>query len=81
MTVVMEASDGALLDSAAHPLDPAIGPGLVRLGEAVFDVVYLADHVEARLAREGGVPVSWLTGELDAVVGEGGGNARGHGFE
>lgn len=70
MTVVMEAFDGSVFDRAVHPLDLPIGPGMVRLGEAMLDVVGLADHVEAHFPREGGVPVARLICELDAVVGE-----------
>ena len=64
MALVMEAFDGRLLDGAVHPLDLSVGPRVVRLGEAVFDVVCLADHVEAHLARPGGVAVARLLGEL-----------------
>ena len=42
-------------------------PRVVRLGEAVLDVVGLADHVKAALARAGGVPVARQVGELDAA--------------
>jgi hypothetical protein len=34
----------------------------------VFDVVYLADYIEAHLALPGGVSVARLLGELDAIV-------------
>ena len=43
---------------------------MVRLGEAMLDAVRLADHVEAHLARPGGVPVARLLGELNAIVGQ-----------
>jgi hypothetical protein len=65
----MEAFDGRLLDRAVHPLDLTVGPGMVRLGEPVLDVVRFADHVEAHLTRPGGVTVARLLGKLDAVVG------------
>lgn len=81
MIVVMEAFDGCVLDRAVHPLDLAVGPGMVRLGEAMLDVVGLADHVEAHLPREGGVPVAGLICELDAVVGEDRVDPVGNGFE
>ena len=64
----MEAFNGVLLDGAVHPLDQTVGPGVVRLGEPVLDVVFLADHVEAHLARPGGVSVAGLFSKLDAVV-------------
>ncbi len=68
VALVVEAFDGGLLDGAVHPLDLTVGPGVVRLGEAVLDVVGLADHVEAHLARPGGVAVARLLGELDAIA-------------
>ena len=70
MAFVVEAFDGRLLDRAVHPFDLSVGPRMVRLCEPVLDVVCLADHVEAHLARPGSVPVSGLLGELDAVVGQ-----------
>lgn len=60
MAVAMEAFDGCVLDRSVHPLDLAVGPGMVRLGEAMLEVVGLADHVESHLPREGGVPVTGL---------------------
>ena len=68
MVLVVEALDGDFLDGAVHPLDLAVGPWVVRLGEPMLDVVGLADHVEAHLARRGGVAVTRLLGELDAVI-------------
>lgn len=68
VAVVVEAFDGGFLDGAVHPLDLAVGPGMVWLGEPVFDVIRLADHVEAHLARPGGVSIAGLFGELDAIV-------------
>ena len=66
MAFVVEALDGRLFDGAIHSLDLPISPGMVRLGKPVFDVVGLADHVEAHLARPGGVAVARLLGQLDA---------------
>lgn len=68
MALVVEAFDGCFLDRVVHPLDLTVGPRVVRLGEAVFDVVCLADHVEAHLTRESGVTIARLIGELDAIV-------------
>ena len=81
MALVVEAFDGCVLDGAVHPFDLPVGPWVVRLGEAMLDIVRLADHVEAHLAREGGVPIARLVGELDAVVGQDGVDAIGHGFQ
>ena len=68
VAVVVEAFDGSLLDGAVHALDLSVGPRVVRFGEPVLDLVRLADHVEAHLARSGGVAVARLLGELDAIA-------------
>ena len=81
VAVVVEAFDGRFLDGAVHPLHLSVGPRVVRLGEPVLDIVGLADHVEAHLARPSGVSVARLLGELDAVVGEDRVDAIGHGFQ
>lgn len=47
----------------------------------MLDVVGLADHVEAHLPGEGGVPVARLIGELDAVVGQDRVDPVGNSFE
>ena len=67
---VMEALDGRLFDSAVHPLDLSVGPGVVRLREPVLDVVRLADHVEAHLALLCSVTVARLLGKLNAIIGQ-----------
>jgi hypothetical protein len=54
---------------------------MVGFGEAVLDVVRLADHVEAHLARPGSVAIARLFSEPDAVVGESCVNAVGQGFQ
>ena len=54
---------------------------MVRFGKPVLDVVRLADHVEAHLARPGGVPVARLLSELDPVVGQDRVDAVGYGFQ
>jgi hypothetical protein len=68
----MEALNGRVLDRAVHPLDLAVRPRMVRLGQPVLDAVGLADHVEAHGPGGDGVPVPRLLGELDAVVCENG---------
>jgi hypothetical protein len=45
-----------------------VGPRIVRFGEPVLDVVYLADHVEGYLAQPGGVAVARLLTKVDAIV-------------
>jgi len=81
VAVVVEAFDGGFLVGAVHPLDLAVGPGMVRLGEPVFEVIRLAHHVEAHLARPGGVSIAGLFGELDASVGQDSVDAVGHGLQ
>lgn len=49
--------------------------------EPVLDIVCLADYVEAHLARPGDVPISWLIGELDAIVGQDRVDAVRHGLQ
>ncbi len=66
----MEALDSGILDRAVHPLDLAVGPGMVRLCQAVLDPVGVADHVEAHGPGEDRIPVPRLLSELDAVVSE-----------
>ena len=68
MAVVVASFHCRLLDRSVHPLDLAIGPRMVWLGQAVFDPICFADHVEAHLPRVCCVPVSGLLGELDDVV-------------
>ena len=70
MALVVEAFDGRFLDGAVHPFDLSVGPWMVRLRQTVLDVVCFADHVEPHLTRLGGVAVTRLVGELDAVVGQ-----------
>ena len=60
-----------LLDRAVHPLDLAIGPWMVGLGQPVLDPVCIADHVEAHRTGVDGIPVPRLLCELNAVIGEG----------
>lgn len=54
---------------------------MVRLGEPVFDVVCLAGHVEAHLARPSGVAVTRLLGELNAIVRQNSVDAVRHGCQ
>ena len=81
MAFVVEAFAGRFLDGAVRPLDLAVRPRVVGFSQPVLDVVRLADHVEAHLARPGGVAIARRLGELDAVVGEGRVDAIRHGFQ
>jgi len=44
--VIVVALDRSVLDSAVHPLDLAVGPGVLRFGEPVFNVVLGAGEFE-----------------------------------
>ena len=66
MAVVVEAFDGRLFNRTVHPFDLAVGPRMVRLRQAVFNPIGLANHVKAQWARIDGIAVSRLLGELDA---------------
>lgn len=81
MALVVKTFDRRLLDGPVHPLDLTVGPWVVRFGEPVLDVVGLADHVEAHLAGPGGVSVTGLLGELNAIVRQNGVDAVGYGFQ
>jgi hypothetical protein len=47
VALVVVAFDSRFFEGAVHPLDLAVGPGVVRLGEPVFDVVLTTDLIEA----------------------------------
>ena len=55
-----------------HPLDLAVGPRMVRLGEPVFNAVLATDLIEAVDAQACGpaIPVLRQVGELDAMIDE-----------
>ena len=44
--VVVIAFDGCVLDRAVHSFDLAVGPGMIDLGESVFDTVLAAPQSE-----------------------------------
>ena len=86
VVIVVIAFDRGLLDRAVHALDLAairensppdcflvlMAPRMVGFGQAMLDLVGVADHVEAVHAQPGrpAIPVSRLVGELDAIVGQ-----------
>ena len=47
MAAVVITFDGRFFDGAVHALHLAIRPWMVGLGQAVFDVVFAADLIEA----------------------------------
>lgn len=81
VAVVVIAFHRGILDGAVHALDLTIGPRMVRFGQAMFDPVGIAYHVEAHGPRIGSVSVSGLLCELDAVIGQDRMYAVGHGFQ
>ena len=50
VALVVVAFDRRVLDRAVHSLDLPIGPGMVHLGQAMIDVVFVADPIEDVLA-------------------------------
>ncbi len=70
--VVEVSLDRSVLDGSVHALDLPIGPGMIGLGEPVFDSMKGTEPVEGMSAPSGGKPstVFGQVGELDAVVGE-----------
>ena len=46
MAVVMVALDGGFLDRPVHPFDLSVGPGMLDLGQAMLDPIFLASHIE-----------------------------------
>ena len=46
MADVMEPLDGRLLDRAVHAFNLAIGPGMFRLGQAMFNVILRASQIK-----------------------------------
>lgn len=62
--VIVVALDGGLLDGPVHSFDLAVGPGMIGLGEPVFDAVFATGAVEDVLE---GMPIALAVGELDAV--------------
>ncbi len=78
MAIEMVAFDRRFLDRAVHPLDLAVGPRVLRLGEAMVDEVLVADPVDDMVE---GVFVVRLVGELDAVIGQHGVDDVGHGCD
>jgi hypothetical protein len=81
--VVVEAFDGGVLDGSIHPLDVAIGPGMIDAGKAVLDAVLGVAQVEhVGQALSGcSVGVARRQAELDTIVGQHGVDAIGHGSD
>jgi hypothetical protein len=72
VSIVMVALDGRFLDRAVHALDLAIGPGMLDLGQPMFDTILLAAHIEhmCHVSCRRTVRIARREGELDPIVGE-----------
>ena len=70
VAVVVVALDSGFLDGAVHAFDLTVGPGMLHLGEAMLDAVFLATHVEhvRDVACRRSIGVALWEGELNAVV-------------
>ena len=68
VAVIVIPFNRGVLDGAVHPFDLAIGPRMVRFGQAMFDPIGLTDQIDTQLAESKAVSVPRLLGELDAVV-------------
>ena len=83
----MVAFDGGFLDRPVHALDLAVGPGMLDLGQPMFDAILPAAHIEhmRHVSCRRAVRVARRESELDAIVGENGvdlvGDSRDQSFE
>ena len=72
MRFVVVTLDRGILDCSVHSFGLPVRPGMIELGEAVFDLVLLAPHGEhVRHVLSGcAIAIARREGELDAVVGQ-----------
>jgi hypothetical protein len=70
--LVVVAPHGGFLERPVHSFDLTVRPGMIGLGQPVFDAMTLTSSIEWVTAPDGGRPrsVLWEVGELDAVVGQ-----------
>lgn len=78
--LVIEPSDGRVLNGAVHPFDLTVRPRMIEFREAMLDAVLSAGQVEGVGAKQlmrgehllnfGDTPASPRRGELKAIVGE-----------
>src|SRR3954451_10972171 len=81
--IVVIAFDGCVLDRAVHSFDLAVGPGMIDLGESVFDTGLAAtqsEHVR-HTSRVRRICLSRWQTELDAIIGEHRMDFVGNGFD
>lgn len=92
VVLVVEAFDGCFLDRPVHPLDLAVGPGVLGLSGSVIDVVSGACQFEGMGTEAFAVGDSLLDqrycrsttargGKMDAIVGQYGVDLVGHGLD
>jgi len=72
VSIVMIALDGRFLDRPIHALDLTVGPGMLDLGQAMFDSILPAAHIKhmRHVSCCRTVRVARRESELDPVVGE-----------
>lgn len=84
VVVIVEVSfDGSFLDRPVHTLDLAIRPRVIGFGQAMLNLVGIANHIEAVHAElcSPTVPVPWLIGKLYPVIGQDDVDLVGNGFQ
>jgi hypothetical protein len=76
VAVIVVTLNCGLFDGAVHPLHLTVGPGMIRFGEPVVNVVQKTDPVKRMAAKAGcwSLSILWKISELDAIVGEHGVN-------
>ena len=75
MSVVVITLDRRFFDRAVHPLDLAIGPRMVDLGQAMSDAIVFAEAIEDMFESK---TVAFAMGELNPVIGQEGMDLVGH---
>ncbi len=79
--IIVIALDRRFLDRALHPFDLAVRPGMIRLGQAMFNAICRTDQIETHLAARDAVAIAGPFGKLDPVIGQNRVNLVGHHFE
>ncbi|GKY88863.1 hypothetical protein STA1M1_27320 [Sinisalibacter aestuarii] len=79
--VVVTAFQRCVFDRAAHPLDLAIAPRMIGLGQAMFNPVGFADQIKPHLAERDAAAVPRLLRDLDAVIRQDRMDLVGHRFQ
>src|SRR6516225_6474515 len=68
----MIALNSGFLDRSVHALDLAVRPWMLDLGQPMFDVIFLAAHIEhmRHVSCRRAIRVARRESELDPIVGE-----------